>query len=156
MSEYGISNGAAADYVKKDGRTKQEPVEQWDPYILTRERLAAGIALRGKEIADPRSGFRRFDFETTWIARARVLASGVLDDYEDYVRVDGWHPGRGGAPAMITPLALLTGMMLATMANHPQLMVELGSLFYGGLDDDARELLNLPHPSSKPSGLLHG
>ncbi|TSD11615.1 hypothetical protein [Curtobacterium sp. KBS0715] len=151
MSEYGISNGAAADYVKKDGRTKQEPVEQWDPYILTRERLAAGIALRGKEIADPRSGFRRFDFETTWIARARVLASGVLDDYEDYVRVDGWHPGRGGAPATITPLALLTGMMLATMANQPQLMVELGSLFYGGLDDDARELLNLPHPSSKPS-----
>lgn len=151
MSEYGISNGAAADYVKKDGRTKQEPVEQWDPYILTRERLAAGIALRGKAIADPRSGFRRFDFETTWIARARVLASGVLDDYEDYVRVDGWHPGRGGAPAMITPLALLTGMMLATMANQPQLMVELGSLFYGGLDDDARELLNLPHPSSKPS-----
>ncbi len=37
------------------------------------------------------------------------------------------------------------------MANQPQLMVELGSLFYGGLDDDARELLNLPHPSSKPS-----
>ncbi len=95
MSEYSISNGAAADYVKKDGRTKQEPVEQWEPYILTRERLAAGIALRGKEIADPRSGFRRFDFETTWIARARVLASGVLDDYEDYVRVDGWHPAVG-------------------------------------------------------------
>ncbi len=150
MSEYGISNGAAGDYVKKDGRTKQEPKEQWDHNILARERLAASIAPSRQGDRGPTFGFRRFDFETTWIARARVLASGSSTTTRLRPR-RRLAPGPWGRSGNDHP----AGSTHRHDARHDGKPTpthgRAGFSVLCGLDDDARELLNLPHPSSKPS-----
>ncbi|WIE62679.1 hypothetical protein DEI97_005930 [Curtobacterium sp. MCLR17_032] len=150
MSGHGISNGEAMRFFETDGR-KSASVQESSVYDIAKEKAFSKIRLRDNEIADTRSGFSVFNRKTVKLAKARLRATGVMDAYAIWRHEEGFRQSNGGAPALISVENLLIGWMLVTTAGQPQLILQIGSVFYGMLTDGAREELGLPKPNSKKS-----
>ncbi|PZE56959.1 hypothetical protein DEJ33_12910 [Curtobacterium sp. MCPF17_047] len=111
---------------------------------------ARGLDIQQDEVEDSVAAARRYSFNDVKRMRGRLLASRadlLLDGFDSEER----RPGAGGRPATINRLALLTGLCMLALDNRPLWMRQLGSFFKNQIDDDARELLGLPDPNSKPS-----
>ncbi|TCK59230.1 hypothetical protein [Curtobacterium sp. PhB136] len=150
MSAHGITNGDAMRFFETDGR-KKSTVDESSLYDIAKEKAFRKIRLREHEIADTRSGFAVFNRKAIRLAKARLKATGVVDAYAIWRHEDGFRESNGGAPALISIENLLIGWMLVTTAGQPQLLLQLGSVFFGMLTNGAREELGLPKPSSKKS-----
>lgn len=138
MSGHGISNGEAMRFFETDGR-KSASVQESSVYDIAKEKAFSKIRLRDNEIADTRSGFSVFNRKTVKLAKARLRATGVMDAYAIWRHEEGFRQSNGGAPALISVENLLIGWMLVTTAGQPQLILQIGSVFYGMLTDGARE-----------------